>query len=196
MSCWFFTFFEIFGGVGMTQLTTWPACCPPGSARQRRGSGGGARGACRTESATTFSLESSTRRWSSTRCVCIQKRWFFNRNWWFFPWKWWFFPWKWWFLPDTGAATYTARGALPAGALCTKYDGSCTVKWWILYWTWWWTWQIKSLKLGAIEPFLSKALEPPSPKAIQNAMDLLYTISAMDQATEELTPLGTNQPRF
>ena len=50
--------------------------------------------------------------------------------------------------------------------------------------------QIKSLQLGSIVPFLSKALEPPSPQTVQNAIDLLCTIGAMDSEAEELTPLG------
>jgi ATP-dependent RNA helicase DHX36 len=49
--------------------------------------------------------------------------------------------------------------------------------------------QIKSLKLGAIGNFLSKALQPPEAMAVQNAIDLLKTIGALD-ATEDLTPLG------
>ncbi len=50
--------------------------------------------------------------------------------------------------------------------------------------------QIKSLKLGMVAPFLAKALEPPSPKAVANALELLCTIGAMISETEELTPLG------
>jgi len=50
--------------------------------------------------------------------------------------------------------------------------------------------QIKSLKLGRIQDFLGKALEPPAERAVQNAMELLVTIGAMSPATEELTPLG------
>ncbi|CAK9217506.1 unnamed protein product [Sphagnum jensenii] len=49
--------------------------------------------------------------------------------------------------------------------------------------------QIKSLQLGSIAYFLSKALEPPEALAVQNAIELLKTIGALD-ITEELTPLG------
>lgn len=49
---------------------------------------------------------------------------------------------------------------------------------------------IKSLQLGSIASFLAKALQPPDPIAVQNAIELLKTIGALD-ATEELTPLGT-----
>ncbi|MCO5553157.1 hypothetical protein L7F22_006678 [Adiantum nelumboides] len=49
--------------------------------------------------------------------------------------------------------------------------------------------QIKSLQLGRIAEFLSKALQPPEPLAVQNAIDLLVTIGALNEA-EELTPLG------
>ena len=50
--------------------------------------------------------------------------------------------------------------------------------------------QIKSLRLGLIRPFLAKALEPPAPKAVENAIELLGTIGAMDAEAEELTALG------
>lgn len=49
--------------------------------------------------------------------------------------------------------------------------------------------QIKSLQLGHISEFLSKALQPPEPLAVQNAIELLMTIGALNEA-EELTPLG------
>ncbi|XP_071690498.1 DExH-box ATP-dependent RNA helicase DExH1 [Rutidosis leptorrhynchoides] len=49
--------------------------------------------------------------------------------------------------------------------------------------------QIKSLQLGAIESFLAKALQPPDALSVQNAVELLKTIGALDD-TEELTPLG------
>eukprot|EP00250_Pteridium_aquilinum_P019840 c24596_g1_i1 orf=694-3741(-) len=49
--------------------------------------------------------------------------------------------------------------------------------------------QIKSLQLGRISEFLSKALQPPEPLAVQNAVELLMTIGALNEA-EELTPLG------
>ncbi|KAK3750637.1 hypothetical protein QZH41_012824, partial [Actinostola sp. cb2023] len=49
--------------------------------------------------------------------------------------------------------------------------------------------QIKILKLGMIEEFLSKALQPPSPQTVQNALDTLKQLNALD-ANECLTPLG------
>jgi ATP-dependent RNA helicase DHX36 len=49
---------------------------------------------------------------------------------------------------------------------------------------------IKTLKLGAVGTFLAKALQPPDPLSVQNAIDLLKTIGALDDM-EELTPLGT-----
>lgn len=48
---------------------------------------------------------------------------------------------------------------------------------------------IKSLQLGAVGSFLSKALQPPDPLSVQNAVELLKTIGALDDS-EELTPLG------
>ncbi|MED6108795.1 hypothetical protein PIB30_027486 [Stylosanthes scabra] len=48
---------------------------------------------------------------------------------------------------------------------------------------------IKSLQLGAVGSFLEKALQPPDPLAVQNAIELLKTIGALDDK-EELTPLG------
>ncbi|KAL0344834.1 UNVERIFIED_CONTAM: DExH-box ATP-dependent RNA helicase DExH1 [Sesamum radiatum] len=48
---------------------------------------------------------------------------------------------------------------------------------------------IKSLQLGAISMFLSKALQPPDPLSVENAIELLKTIGALDDR-EELTPLG------
>ncbi|CAA0822531.1 RNA helicase family protein [Striga hermonthica] len=48
---------------------------------------------------------------------------------------------------------------------------------------------IKSLQLGVISTFLSKALQPPDPLAVENAVELLKTIGALDDK-EELTPLG------
>ncbi|KAK9170294.1 hypothetical protein Syun_002434 [Stephania yunnanensis] len=48
---------------------------------------------------------------------------------------------------------------------------------------------IKSLQLGAVSSFLAKALQPPDPLSVQNAIELLKTIGAIDD-TEELTPLG------
>lgn len=48
---------------------------------------------------------------------------------------------------------------------------------------------IKSLQLGGIGSFLAKALQPPDPLSVQNAIELLKTIGALDD-NEELTPLG------
>ncbi|KAI5318830.1 hypothetical protein L3X38_038538 [Prunus dulcis] len=48
---------------------------------------------------------------------------------------------------------------------------------------------IKSLQLGAVGSFLAKALQPPDPLAVQNAIELLKTIGALDDI-EGLTPLG------
>lgn len=49
--------------------------------------------------------------------------------------------------------------------------------------------QIKSLQLGAVGPFLARALQPPDALSVQNAVELLKTIGALDD-TEDLTPLG------
>eukprot|EP00252_Welwitschia_mirabilis_P018479 TRINITY_DN4106_c0_g1_i1.p1 TRINITY_DN4106_c0_g1~~TRINITY_DN4106_c0_g1_i1.p1 ORF type:complete len:1010 (-),score=207.73 TRINITY_DN4106_c0_g1_i1:315-3344(-) len=49
--------------------------------------------------------------------------------------------------------------------------------------------QIKSLQLGKVSCFLSKALQPPEALAVQNAIELLITIGALDE-NEELTSLG------
>ncbi|KAK9668827.1 hypothetical protein RND81_13G089500 [Saponaria officinalis] len=51
--------------------------------------------------------------------------------------------------------------------------------------------QIKSLQLGSIADFLSKALEAPEPLSVQNAIDYLKTIGALDE-NENLTVLGQN----
>ncbi|CAA6658489.1 unnamed protein product [Spirodela intermedia] len=48
--------------------------------------------------------------------------------------------------------------------------------------------QIKSLQLGTIGEFLSAALQPPEPLAVQNAVDFLKTIGALDER-ENLTNL-------
>lgn len=48
---------------------------------------------------------------------------------------------------------------------------------------------IKSLQLGTVGSFLAKALQPPDPLSVQNAIELLKTIGALDER-EELTPLG------
>ncbi|KAK6127667.1 hypothetical protein DH2020_038583 [Rehmannia glutinosa] len=49
--------------------------------------------------------------------------------------------------------------------------------------------QIKSLQLGSISDFLSKALEPPEPLSVQNAIEYLKMIGALDE-NENLTLLG------
>ena len=49
---------------------------------------------------------------------------------------------------------------------------------------------IKSLGLGLCEPFIARALQPPEPKSVHNAIELLITIGALSRRTEELTPLG------
>lgn len=48
---------------------------------------------------------------------------------------------------------------------------------------------IKSLRLGAVGSFLAKALQPPDLLSVQNAIELLKTIGALDD-NENLTPLG------
>ncbi|KAM7476896.1 hypothetical protein LguiB_024139 [Lonicera macranthoides] len=49
--------------------------------------------------------------------------------------------------------------------------------------------QIKSLQVGSIGEFLSAALQPPEPLAVQNAVDFLKMIGALDE-NENLTHLG------
>jgi len=49
---------------------------------------------------------------------------------------------------------------------------------------------IKSLGLGKCEPFIRKALQPPTPKSVHNAVELLVTIGALTRESETLTPLG------
>ncbi|KAL9246207.1 hypothetical protein vseg_019772 [Gypsophila vaccaria] len=49
--------------------------------------------------------------------------------------------------------------------------------------------QIKSLKLGSISEFLSSALQSPEPLAVQNAIEYLKVIGALDE-NENLTVLG------
>ncbi|KAI3472778.1 hypothetical protein Pfo_031283 [Paulownia fortunei] len=51
--------------------------------------------------------------------------------------------------------------------------------------------QIKSLQLGSISDFLSKALQPPEPLSVQNAIEYLKMIGALDE-NENLTILGRN----
>ncbi|KAG8091918.1 hypothetical protein GUJ93_ZPchr0012g20870 [Zizania palustris] len=48
---------------------------------------------------------------------------------------------------------------------------------------------IKSLQLGAVASFLAKALQPPDPLSVKNAIELLKTVGALDDM-EELTSLG------
>ncbi|KAJ8754295.1 hypothetical protein K2173_002746 [Erythroxylum novogranatense] len=49
--------------------------------------------------------------------------------------------------------------------------------------------QIKSLEVGSIGEFLSAALQPPEPLAVQNAIEFLKMIGALDER-ENLTNLG------
>ncbi|KAL4579620.1 hypothetical protein LXL04_015774 [Taraxacum kok-saghyz] len=49
--------------------------------------------------------------------------------------------------------------------------------------------QIKSLQVGSIGEFLSAALQPPEPLAVQNAVEFLKMIGALDE-NENLTHLG------
>uniref|UniRef100_A0A7C9ADX3 RNA helicase n=1 Tax=Opuntia streptacantha TaxID=393608 RepID=A0A7C9ADX3_OPUST len=49
--------------------------------------------------------------------------------------------------------------------------------------------QIKSLQIGSIAEFLSAALQPPEPLTVQNAIDFLKRIGALDE-NEHLTNLG------
>ncbi|XP_052179750.1 DExH-box ATP-dependent RNA helicase DExH3-like [Diospyros lotus] len=51
--------------------------------------------------------------------------------------------------------------------------------------------QIKSLQLGSISEFLSRALQPPEPLSVQNAIEYLKIIGALDE-NENLTVLGRN----
>ncbi|KAK4280739.1 hypothetical protein QN277_012320 [Acacia crassicarpa] len=51
--------------------------------------------------------------------------------------------------------------------------------------------QIKSLNLGSISEFLSRALQPPEPLSVQNAVEYLKIIGALDD-NENLTVLGRN----
>ncbi|KAF7819932.1 DExH-box ATP-dependent RNA helicase DExH3 [Senna tora] len=51
--------------------------------------------------------------------------------------------------------------------------------------------QIKSLNLGSISEFLSRALQPPEPLSVQNAVEYLKIIGALDE-DENLTILGRN----
>ncbi|KAF5734543.1 hypothetical protein HS088_TW15G00035 [Tripterygium wilfordii] len=51
--------------------------------------------------------------------------------------------------------------------------------------------QIKSLQLGSISDFLSRALQPPEPLSVQNAVEYLKIIGALNE-NENLTVLGRN----
>lgn len=51
--------------------------------------------------------------------------------------------------------------------------------------------QIKSLQLGGISQFLSKALQPPEQLSVENAIEYLKAIGALDE-NENLTVLGRN----
>ncbi|CAI9113481.1 OLC1v1014092C2 [Oldenlandia corymbosa var. corymbosa] len=51
--------------------------------------------------------------------------------------------------------------------------------------------QIKSLQLGSISEFLSKALQSPEPLSVENAVEYLKVIGALDEK-EDLTLLGHN----
>lgn len=49
--------------------------------------------------------------------------------------------------------------------------------------------QIKVLQVGCIGKFLSAALQPPEPPAVQNAVEFLKMVGALDE-NENLTDLG------
>ncbi|KAM7268166.1 hypothetical protein ACFE04_010332 [Oxalis oulophora] len=51
--------------------------------------------------------------------------------------------------------------------------------------------QIKSLQLGSISEFLARALQPPEALSVQNAIDYLKLIGALDE-DENMTVLGRN----
>jgi HrpA-like RNA helicase len=50
--------------------------------------------------------------------------------------------------------------------------------------------RIKVLGLGQIAHFLSKAIEPPSPQAIEHVINILREFNALEKKEEILTPLG------
>jgi HrpA-like RNA helicase len=51
--------------------------------------------------------------------------------------------------------------------------------------------QIRRLDLGRIDEFLGRALDPPSDQAIQNSVNTLFALRAIEsQASQQLTPLG------
>ncbi|KAF9608520.1 hypothetical protein IFM89_009886 [Coptis chinensis] len=49
--------------------------------------------------------------------------------------------------------------------------------------------QVKSLSLGFVKPFLTKAIEPPREEAMTSALSVLYMVGAIE-GDEKLTPLG------
>ncbi|XP_076451266.1 ATP-dependent DNA/RNA helicase DHX36-like [Babylonia areolata] len=55
--------------------------------------------------------------------------------------------------------------------------------------------QIKLLKLGRIEPFVSKAMQPPSMEALHKAIVTLQELNALDRE-ENLLPLGVHLARM
>lgn len=50
--------------------------------------------------------------------------------------------------------------------------------------------RIKSLNLGSIADFLARAIEPPSPEAIEHVVEVLRNYNAIERKEEVLTPLG------
>ncbi|XP_033763100.1 ATP-dependent DNA/RNA helicase DHX36-like [Pecten maximus] len=55
--------------------------------------------------------------------------------------------------------------------------------------------QIKLLKLGMVEPFINKAMQQPSPKAVHSALTTLQDLKALDE-DENLLPLGHHLARL
>lgn len=51
---------------------------------------------------------------------------------------------------------------------------------------------VKSLKLGTARDFVAQAINPPPPKAVINAVELLCAIGAIRKENESLTALGTH----
>ena len=49
---------------------------------------------------------------------------------------------------------------------------------------------VAPLRRGGIEAFLTRALTPPSPRALANALSSLRRLGALDPETEALTPVG------
>ena len=52
--------------------------------------------------------------------------------------------------------------------------------------------QVKALGLGMARPFLARAMEPPDERAVDNALELLEMIGALEPGTEKLAPLGVH----